>query len=1513
MKFIRMISVVLTLCLMLTMFPSIAWAKETDGRCTNTDAQMAEPQEGWGAADTVSLEHCHPAGPVPYDNNDDGQPYLYIGVGSNQFCPAVSGSKGRIVPLLDYTEYPLCAKYVDEKGNTYDVEKECQWKLGSDDVECLLDAITGKPVIRTLSSTSKVIEITASYTTPDGTTISSANPLRIQIQQLKLEGNKELLQYAALSYAVYTNFGVGSFSNLTIDSLLDGTTLADSTKYISTKSNSGAKFINLYSAAISGWKVCHARKLSDGFYAALFQSPEGRYVLAFRGTEPIEDKFADLAADICLGTGGDAAQLQHALIYYDDLVKWGYSDITLTGHSLGGGLANYVSVLRGVNACTFNAPSTMMSAVYGNTVNFGRNFVGLNDNQRTDYVNPRDWVGNTGIGDNPLSTETGNVVLCLNQVRGGRLDRTTFVSDQSGINGKEYPIIAPYHFFRQMISYNSANQSISILRDGNTTNPTCYSFYSHTALGLVGPEPRRFTLGSVNRDSLSLENSGNDFIFTGSGNDTIVLNDGSSQKSQYNTVCAGKGNDLIEGSSTTDEHYLYFAGDGCDEIHDKGGNDVISLYGYQDSNLSIKRSSVGTDDDFYVDIYGDDTRILRLSTHGNGSYTIRNETTNTEIETISRYVPSSISSYCAECPVNMLIRDPSGTIVCELKDGVEMEEYLSFGSFSVMERDGEYVKTASIYEDGYTVELVGVGEGTMSYTNTIIENSGSVIRSVENVPIESGAVYTAVTEADNHTVLNGDSVHDDIVFYAPESLSISKTQDTLHYSESTSLAAAVFPQAAVQSVYWSSSDTSVAVVDDNGTVTAVGAGSAVITATSSFDDAIADTCTITVSDEPISLETAMVSGIEENYVCTGSAIIPELTISLGDYTLLEGVDYELTCENNVEAGTATVTINGIGYFAGTQSRTYVIRPLTVDEKVGQLVEECLASGAETDRDKALWFHDWLIYNANYDHTYTEFGPDGVLLKGTGVCQSYADAYSALLTAAGIENIVVTAPEMNHAWNIVNIDGVYTHIDCTWDDPNSGGLEYDYYFGLGDSEMAQDHIWDTDSYPACQRLPLQTAEPSLPVAFDLIDPVQGVEFTLRGVGGSTITRESVESAGGNVLLVFGRPNCPNTMALLQSLNDWHEVLARHNVQVVAVMEDEAQTEEISAQFDFNCGYNMDVYEAWQFNQRIGLTGGYMFPQVVLQNPQGYAFYHSTGYVYEPEKLVATAIQELPGSGQISYSPVSFYANQAEMKQLILSALKNRTDIIKLCHSATSEISDEDLNVALDYINEAGLPYGGSCRWYSPWGTELVIGFEYKSSGGTEAPAPPGGTETPSPPQNSMGNTGNKPIAKKMTLSKASYVYNGRAQKPAVTVFDDKGNKIPGAYYVVSYKNNKKVGTATVTVTLQNGYSGTLKKNFTIKPKGTKLTSLTGARKSISIKWAKQKTQTTGYQLQYSVSSKFSKKATVTKTVKKNTTTKLTAKKLKVKKAYYVRIRTYKTVNGKKYYSAWSKVRKVNTKK
>lgn len=166
-----------------------------------------------------------------------------------------------------------------------------------------------------------------------------------------------------------------------------------------------------------------------------------------------------------------------------------------------------------------------------------------------------------------------------------------------------------------------------------------------------------------------------------------------------------------------------------------------------------------------------------------------------------------------------------------------------------------------------------------------------------------------------------------------------------------------------------------------------------------------------------------------------------------------------------------------------------------------------------------------------------------------------------------------------------------------------------------------------------------------------------------------------------------------------------------------------------------------------------------------------------------------------------------------------------------------------------------------------------------------------------------------------LSKTVYTYNGKAKKPSVVAVDPDGNPISSEYYTVSYKNNKNVGRATATVTFKDGYSGIVEKVFTIRPVKTSIQKTTALSKGFSVKWKKMTAQSSGYQIQYSTSAGFKAGTTSKVLVKKTAAVKKTVKKLKAAKKYYVRIRTYKTVqvNGTNtnIYSAWSTVKTVKT--
>lgn len=169
---------------------------------------------------------------------------------------------------------------------------------------------------------------------------------------------------------------------------------------------------------------------------------------------------------------------------------------------------------------------------------------------------------------------------------------------------------------------------------------------------------------------------------------------------------------------------------------------------------------------------------------------------------------------------------------------------------------------------------------------------------------------------------------------------------------------------------------------------------------------------------------------------------------------------------------------------------------------------------------------------------------------------------------------------------------------------------------------------------------------------------------------------------------------------------------------------------------------------------------------------------------------------------------------------------------------------------------------------------------------------------------------------VALSEASYTYNGKVRTPFVKAKDSAGNMIPKSEYTVKYDSGRKnVGQYKATITFKGKYSGTYCKTFRILPKGTKLKKVSAGKKSFTARWSKQKTQTTGYQVQYSLKKSF-KSGTKTATIGKAKTTAKKVTGLKKKKTYYVRVRTYKTVkiSGKKakLVSAWSSAKKVKTK-
>ena len=166
-------------------------------------------------------------------------------------------------------------------------------------------------------------------------------------------------------------------------------------------------------------------------------------------------------------------------------------------------------------------------------------------------------------------------------------------------------------------------------------------------------------------------------------------------------------------------------------------------------------------------------------------------------------------------------------------------------------------------------------------------------------------------------------------------------------------------------------------------------------------------------------------------------------------------------------------------------------------------------------------------------------------------------------------------------------------------------------------------------------------------------------------------------------------------------------------------------------------------------------------------------------------------------------------------------------------------------------------------------------------------------------------------KKATISGISTkAFTGKNITQSITVKYNGKTLKNGTDYTVSYSNNKNIGTATVKIAGKGSYTGSITKTFKINPAKQEIQKLTAKSKAFFVDWA-QKGSASGYEIQYATNSKFTsaKKVTITN----NKTDKTTISKLSGKKKYYVRVRSYTTVKGTKYYGAWSASKSVTTKK
>ncbi|WP_440603676.1 transglutaminase domain-containing protein [Bacillus sp. GB_SG_008] len=159
-------------------------------------------------------------------------------------------------------------------------------------------------------------------------------------------------------------------------------------------------------------------------------------------------------------------------------------------------------------------------------------------------------------------------------------------------------------------------------------------------------------------------------------------------------------------------------------------------------------------------------------------------------------------------------------------------------------------------------------------------------------------------------------------------------------------------------------------------------------------------------------------------------------------------------------GNYSFTLN-ISYRETKEQSQYVMK------QAKSIVNSIITTGMD-ENEKVKAIHDYVVKHVSYDTSLQSYTAYDALANHSAVCQGYALLTYQLLKEAGIQSHIVTGTGngQSHAWNLVNIDGKWYHLDTTFDDPvpdKQGRVMYSY-FNMSDEQISKDHQWDRSKYP-----------------------------------------------------------------------------------------------------------------------------------------------------------------------------------------------------------------------------------------------------------------------------------------------------------------------------------------------------------------------------------------------------------------------------------------------------------------
>ncbi len=609
------------------------------------------------------------------------------------------------------------------------------------------------------------------------------------------------------------------------------------------------------------------------------------------------------------------------------------------------------------------------------------------------------------------------------------------------------------------------------------------------------------------------------------------------------------------------------------------------------------------------------------------------------------------------------------------------------------------------------------------------------------------------------------------------------------------------------------------------------------------------------------IASAKVSGVKEK-TYTGSKQTQSLKVKYGSTTLKNGEDYTISYTNNVNAGTAKITITGKGSYAGTKTVTFKIARRSISKLTYSKVSSYTYTGkAITPNVTVKYGKKVLVKNTDYTVAYSKnvnSGTATITITGKGnyagtkkITFGIKDRSISSATVTGLKSKTYTGSKQYQSLTLT-YNGIVlkngTHYTLSYKSNTNAGTASVTITGKGNfngSKTLKFKIWDRN----INELDI-TASKSLGYTGNKREPSVTVKYgskTLKKNTDYKVTYSNNVNVGTGKITVTGIGNYTGTKVLTFEIT-------KRNITSVSVK-----------------GLEEKKYTGGKLTQSLKLT----YAGNTLKNGTHYKLTYANNVKAGTASVTITGIGNFYGEKTLTYKIA-----RRSISKLTYNKVSNYTytgkaitPSITIKYGKTTLVKDTDYTVAYSNNVKAGIATITITGKGNFAGTKKITFSINKRS-----------------------------IASATVEGLASKAYTGKKLYQSLTLTYNEMTLKNGTDYTLSYKNNTAIGKATVTIAGKGNFNGSKTLTFKINPPAPKMTSAVTTDKNIKVVWAKV-SSATGYELYMAKDDGAYTKLT---TITKNSTVNYTVKNL-ADGQYSFKVRAYKTVGKTKYYSSYSDVK------